>query len=100
MICLFIKDVSHLVAVFSKDTKYYLEDGSSATTCALLAAAALGIASCWVAGDKKDYSQVVLKYLQVPAGYRLVSLIGLGYSDEDPKPVKRKLDEVMHKERF
>ena len=96
----FISSASACVAVICSDTKYYLEDGSSATTCALLAATALGIASCWVAGDKKDYSQVVLKFLQVPAGYKLISLIGLGYADEDPKPAKRQLNEVMHKEKF
>ena len=96
----FIAGASACIVLLCSDTKYYLEDGSSATTCALLAATALGIASCWVAGDKKDYSQVVLKFLQVPSGYKLISLIGLGYADEDPKPVKRQLNEVMHKEKF
>ena len=44
------------IAVFCTDTKYYLEDGCAATVNILNAAAALGIGSCWVAGDKKPYS--------------------------------------------
>ena len=51
----FIKDAPHLIAVFSKDTKYYIEDCSAATQNMLLAIEALGLGGCWVAGDKKDY---------------------------------------------
>ncbi|MCD6221987.1 nitroreductase family protein, partial [bacterium] len=49
----FIADAPLCIAVFCKDTKYYLEDGSAATTYILLAAKAYGLGSCWVAGDKK-----------------------------------------------
>ncbi|MCM8810257.1 MAG: nitroreductase family protein, partial [Candidatus Omnitrophica bacterium] len=55
----FIKEASICVAVFCKDTKYYLEDGSAATTYILLAAKAFGLGSCWVAGDKKIYAEKV-----------------------------------------
>ncbi|MCK4936868.1 MAG: nitroreductase family protein, partial [Elusimicrobiales bacterium] len=46
----FIKDAGALVAVYSRETKYYLEDCSAATQNILLAASALGIGTCWVAG--------------------------------------------------
>ncbi|HAJ56567.1 MAG TPA: nitroreductase family protein [Candidatus Omnitrophica bacterium] len=88
------------VAVFCHDTKYYLEDGCAATTQALLAAAGLGIGSCWVVGDKKDYAETVRGFLNVPAGLKLISLIALGYADESPNPAKRPVNEIMHKERF
>lgn len=86
--------------VVCQDTKYYLEDGSAATTQALLAACWLGIGSCWIAGDKKDYGEAVKNLLGIPAGYKLISLIALGYADESPEPVKRSVKEVLHEEKF
>ena len=53
----FIAQAAACIAVFCVDTKYYLEDGCAATCNILLAATALGIGSCWVAGDKKPYAQ-------------------------------------------
>ena len=55
----FMAQAAAVIAVFSVDTKYYLEDGCAATCSILLAAAALGIGSCWVAGDKKSYCEQV-----------------------------------------
>jgi len=93
----FIKDASHLIAVFSKDTKYYLEDCSSATQNMLLAIEALGLGGCWVAGDKKDYIEDIRKIFNVPEVYKLVSMISVGYpkKKQDPK-AKRNLKEVLH----
>lgn len=91
------------VAVFCADTKYYLEDGSSATVNILNAAAALGIGSCWVAGDKKPYCADVARLLRVPSGMKLVSLIALGYPEDKNsfKLVdKRSLKEVLHWEKL
>jgi len=45
------------IVVFCADSNYFLEDGSAATCNILLAATALGIGSCWIAGDKKPYCQ-------------------------------------------
>lgn len=93
----FIAQASACVAVVCKDTKYYLEDGSAATQNMLVAATALGVDSCWVAGDKKPYCANVLSLLGVPAGSKLVSLIALGYRAEPVKtPAKRSLSEVLH----
>lgn len=96
----FIKEAPVCVAVFCKDTKYYLEDGSAATTYILLAAKAYGLGSCWVAGDKKLYAEKIREILGVPSGYKLISLISIGYSDEEPKPNKRELKEVLHWEKW
>jgi nitroreductase len=74
----FIKDASCLVAVFSKDTKYYIEDCSAATENMLLAIEAMGLGGCWIAGDKKDYAEAVRKILNAPDGYKLVSMVQWG----------------------
>ena len=96
----FIKDAPVCIAVFCKDTKYYLEDGSAATTYILLAAKAFGLGSCWIAGDKKFYAEKIRKYLDVPEGYKLISLISIGYPEETPSPPKRPLKDVLHWEKW
>lgn len=97
----FIKDAGCCVAVFCKDTKYYLEDGSAATENILLTAHALGLGACWVAGDKKPYCEDVKKLLGAPSEYKLISLIPIGYPAEKPAPHdKRDLKEVIHREKF
>jgi nitroreductase len=97
----FIAQAPACVAVFCKDTKYYLEDGSAATQNMLLAATALGVQSCWVAGDKKPYCGAIANLLGVPAGYKLVSLVALGYAEKPGGPTpKRELGEVLHWEKF
>ena len=99
----FISGAKACIAVFCADTKYYLEDGAAATVNILNAAAALGIGSCWVAGDKKDYCDEIRKLLCAPMGYKLVSLIALGYPQDENcfKLVDKKpLRDLMHWESF
>ncbi len=97
----FIAQSPACVVVFCKDTKYYLEDGSAATQNLLVAAEALGVQSCWVAGDKKAYTAAIARLLGVPEGFKLVSLVALGY-EETPavRPPKRKLADLLHWEKF
>ena len=97
----FIKDVSHLAAVFSKDTRYYIEDCSAATQNMLLAIEALGLGGCWVAGDKKNYAEDIRKIFNAPDGYKLVSMITIGYPKKEETPhAKRNLKDVLRWERY
>jgi len=99
----FLAQAGACIAVFCSDTKYYLEDGCAATENILLAAASLGIGSCWVAGDKKPYCQEVSDLLNFPATFKLVSLIALGYPESEKSfriVDKRSLKEVIHWEKF
>lgn len=97
----FLKDAAAGIIVICKDTKYYLEDGSAATENILLAATSLGIGSCWIAGDKKQYADKIIKYIGAPPGYKLVSIISLGYPKDEFTPhKKRKVSEVMHFEKY
>lgn len=97
----FVKDAPHLIAVFSKDTKYYIEDCSAATENMLLAIESLGLGGCWVAGDKKDYADTVRKIFNVPEGYKLVSMISVGYPKKPQGPkAKKSVKEVLHWEKW
>ncbi|MBS7623678.1 nitroreductase family protein [Candidatus Bathyarchaeota archaeon] len=97
----FIADAPLCIAVFCRESKYYLEDGSAAVENLLIAATALGLGSCWVAGDKKGYAETVRELLSVPAGYRLIALVPVGYVEGEVRSKqKRELREVLHYERF
>jgi len=96
----FIADASACIVVLCRPTTYYLEDGSAATTQIMIAATALGLATCWVAGDKKAYAAQVLATCGAPAEYKLISLIAVGHGGETPTPAKRALGEVLHWDSF
>jgi nitroreductase len=83
------------MAVFCRETKYYLEDGCAATCSILLAAWAHGLGSCWIAGDKKAYAGKIRELLGVAENHKLVSLISIGYSAEHPRVEKRPLAEFL-----
>ncbi len=80
--------------------KYWLEDGCAATMNIILAAEAHGLATCWVAGAKKDYGHLIRDLLHVPEGYTLVSLVACGYTDEKTQTPKKDLAEVAFRDRY
>ncbi len=97
----FIADGPAAIAVFCQESKYYLEDGAAATQNILVAAHSLGLGACWIAGDKKEYAPAIGKLLGAPQQMRLVSLVALGYpQDQLPEKEKRPLSDVLHWEHF
>ncbi len=97
----FIAQAPACIAVYSRDTKYYLEDGCVAAENILLAATALRLGSCWVAGDKKPYVDKISALLQVPSQYKLIALLAVGYPKAVvPPKARRPLSEVLHWEMF
>lgn len=97
----FLKDATSCIVIYCKDTKYYLEDGCAATENILLMVADLGLGACWIAGDKKPYTAQVAELLGVPADFKLISLISLGWpKQESTQSRDRPLKEVLHWERF
>ncbi|MFA5159521.1 MAG: nitroreductase family protein [Candidatus Omnitrophota bacterium] len=97
----FLKQATACIVVFCQDTKYYLEDGSAATENILLAATDLGLGTCWIAGDKKEYCEEVSKLLGAPGHLKLISLISIGWAVREPKQRKRRtLSEVLHWEKI
>ncbi len=96
----FIADCGACIAVFCDDVKYYLEDGSAAIQNILVAGQALGVQTCWVAGDKKSYADEIRDLLGVPKNCKLIGLIAVGYAKDSPNPAKKQLSEVLHWERF
>lgn len=69
---------------------YWVPDSSAATQNILLCATALGIGSVWVAiHPRKEKVNFIKELLQLPQNIEPLSLIPLGYPDEEKKPSNR-----------
>ena len=97
----FMDEAGALIAVLSREARYFLEDGAAATENILLAATACGLGSCWIAGDKKYYAEQVCARLGAPEGYRLVSIVAVGNAAEPASARSRRpLGDILHWNRY
>ncbi len=70
------------------DKHYYLLDMGIAMEHMILAAAELGLGTCWIGGQFNE--DAIREILKIPSQYRVVALTPLGYPDEKPSPKERK----------
>ena len=97
----FIAQAGACVLVFSHDTKYFLEDGCLAAENILLAATALGLQSCWVAGHGKPYAATIAQRVGAPADVKLIAMLAIGYAREPGRqPEHKPVKDVLHWEKF
>jgi len=77
---------------------YCLQDTAAATENMLLAAQALGLATCWVGAFHEDE---VAKAINTPTNVRPVAIVPVGHPAEKPgAPRKRPMREIVHYETF
>jgi nitroreductase len=97
----FIAEAPLCFAVFGeKKEKYYLEDCCAATENLILALQAYGINSCWVAGEKKPYTETIRSLLGVPEKYKLVSLVAAGHPSEMNIAKKKEIKNIVFFEEY
>jgi len=77
---------------------YCLQDTAAATENILLAAQALGLATCWVGAFHEDG---VARVINTPRNVRPVAIVPVGHPAEKPSaPPKRSMREIVHHETF
>ena len=96
----FIAKAAFAVIVVARGTEYAVEDCCAAIENLLIAAAAHGIGSCWIAGTKQAYGPAVAKAFGAPDDHQLIAIVSFGYPAETPQLEKRTLAEVLHWDRF
>ena len=97
----FIRDCPVCFIVFGEKIEtYYLEDCCAATENLILALQAYGVSSCWVAGDKKSYGDVIRKILGVPEHYVLVSIVAAGNPLDVPIMNKKEMKNIVFYEKI
>ncbi|MBN1688012.1 MAG: nitroreductase family protein [Candidatus Omnitrophica bacterium] len=94
--CDFVQTAAACIAVYCKETKYFLEDGCAATQNILLAAADIGLGACWIAGEREPWAKGINRTLKAPKDYHLVSMVALGWPAKETEQVKnRSLENVI-----
>jgi len=77
---------------------YCLQDTAAATQNILLAAYAMGLATCWVGAFDEQKAK---EALGVPEGVRPIAIVPVGHSAEQPRMrSRRQLGEIIHHETF
>lgn len=97
----FIKDAGACIVVFcNKGEETMLEDACAATENMIIAAQAYGLGTCWVNSHRKAHSEEIKGITNCPDNYELITLIAVGYADEDKRTPKKSLDEVIRWNEF
>ncbi len=89
-----------IVVVMDPKSRWWVEDGAAAIENMLLAGTALGYGSCWVEGDALPHEEKIKSLLGIPPEKRVMALVPVGVPAETPSPAKKRLEEVLHWERF
>jgi nitroreductase len=101
----FIKNAGLGIAVIADPGKcdVWIEDASIASIIIQIAAESIGLSSCWIQvrkrfhNDKIKAEDFIKKLLMVPENFKVLSLIAVGYGNENPEPhslEKLKYDKV------
>lgn len=92
----FIKDAYAVIAVFCEKTSSCMfEDACAATENIILAAWHYGIGTCWIGSYRRTHSKETQELLKCPPTHELVTMMTLGYPDENPIRKKKSLEEIV-----
>jgi len=93
LILIFCTDPEQAIASFGDRGKnlYTLQDATIAASFSILAATALGYATCWVGNFDEQKVKEILQTILMP-----VATIIIGYGDEDPqRPARKPLSDLV-----
>ena len=80
---------------------YHLQDAAASIQNMLLAAVALGYASCWVEGQVRASHEKIRQMLGVPADVNVSAILPIGKAAEAPqRPAKAAMADITHYDRF
>ena len=95
----FIEEAGACIAVLVNQDKATspLQDASAATENIMIAAKSNNLGTCWVNSYQKEHSKKFKKLVNCPQNMELMTLMSVGYYDEDDinMPAKKSLSEVM-----
>ncbi len=77
---------------------FAIQDTTASIMNLMLAATSIGLGTCWIGAFDEDRVRDILK---IPIEERPITLIPVGYPDEDPaKPPRMDLDQIIHREKW
>ncbi len=97
-----LKDAPVAIAVCGHEaTEFWPQDLAAATQNILLEATSLGLGTCWLGiypiAIKEKYTKEILG---VPEDVRVLSLIAVGYGDEEKHPNDKYDENIVHRNKW
>lgn len=84
-----------------KHQGFWVQDCSAATQNILLEAVSLDLGAVWIGcHPAEEREKAVSEYLEVPAGFKTLSLIAVGYPAEEKGKVDRLNEDIVHYENW
>lgn len=84
-----------------KQHDFWVQDCSAATQNILLEAVSLDLGAVWIGCHPvEEREKVVSDYLEVPAGFKTLSLISIGYPAEEKGKADRLSEDIIHYEKW
>ena len=99
----FMKESPVVIVVLAdpaKHPRYFLADPHQAVQNMLLAAHALGLATCWMGVRDTDYEPQFRKALGVPEELRVVCSVSVGYGNQERTSTRFPLEDIISWERY
>lgn len=82
----------------SRGELYAVQDATASIMNIMLAATNIGLATCWIGAFDEE---IVRDILKIPIGERPITMIPIGYPDEDPViPPRMDIDQIIHREKW
>ncbi len=88
------------VVIDPSASNHAVEDAAAATQNIMLAAHALGLGSCWIGAYNSPNEGAAKEVLEVPANFRIQSVIVVGYPAETPTRTRRSLDQIVYADKY
>ncbi|MDP2808448.1 MAG: nitroreductase family protein [bacterium] len=96
----FYRAPAMVVVSGNKEAKFHQTDCAAATQNMLLAAASLGIGSCWIGIIAQLFESPkgapFTKELMIPEGYQPLYAVALGYPDGEPPQAAPRKEDAVH----
>jgi len=99
----FIENATLILALSNTEKILHTLSTAAAIENILLAATAFGLGSVWTCRALRVEKSIneLKEFFQIPQKYEIIGIIAIGYPDEKPlAKERRKLGEVIHREKF
>ena len=94
----FLKKAPVNIAVIAKNSGCLIEDSSAAIMNMMIEAHSLGLGTCWI--DCQNSQKIIKKILEIPEDYTAITVLPLGYPDENPSSKRKAIKEKVHLEKY
>ena len=94
----FLKQAPVNIAVIAKDSSCLVEDSSAAVMSMMIEAHSLGLGTCWI--DCRNAQDFIKNALKIPKDFYVITVLPLGYPDENPSSKRKTADEKVSFEKY